>query len=216
MSPTSPSNTNTQLQQQQQQQQNFYFANNTASNISFQSMAATPSNFQYHRQNSLSSATLPPVAVNHHVNSAQGDAWQTLCVRVLPLFNGEGVQGAIEDLNDLLRRCLSDSITPKFYRDIEALLRDGMFTLNAKMFGVTDEKLLDRLVEQWSFFFTYALPYFEAVFLPLRTDVRYRSPDEAEMWNVRNMALRSFRDNVILLQTKRLEGKAFLPSNVPV
>jgi hypothetical protein len=81
-----------------------------------------------------------------------------------------------------------------------------MFTLNAKMFGVTDEKLLDRLVEQWSFFFTYALPYFEAVFLPLRTDIRYRSPDEAEMWNVRNMALRSFRDNVILLQTKRLEG----------
>lgn len=101
---------------------------------------------------------------------------------------------------------MSDSISPKFYHDIEALLRDGMFTLNAKMFGVTDEKLLDRLVEQWSFFFTYALPYFEAVFLPLRTDVRYRSPDEAEMWNVRNMALRSFRDNVILLQTKRLEG----------
>lgn len=208
MSPTSPTNTTTQ----QQQQQNFYFANNTASNISFQSMAAAaaaaPSNFQYHRQNSLSSATLPP-AVNHHVNSAQGDAWQTLCVRVLPLFNGEGVQGAIEDLNELLRRCLSESITPKFYRDIEALLRDGMFTLNAKMFGVTDEKLLDRLVEQWSFFFTYALPYFEAVFLPLRTDVRYRSPDEAEMWNVRNMALRSFRDNVILLQTKRLEGIIF-------
>jgi hypothetical protein len=105
------------------------------------------------------------------------------------------------------RRCLQDSaISAKFYHDIEALLRDGMFTLNAKMFGVTDEKLLDRLVEQWSFFFTYALPYFEAVFLPLRTDVRYRSPNEAEMWNVRNMALRSFRDNVILLQTKRLEG----------
>ncbi|KAI9304836.1 HbrB-like-domain-containing protein [Cunninghamella echinulata] len=80
-----------------------------------------------------------------------------------------------------------------------------MFTLNAKMFGVTDEKLLDRLVEQWSFFFTNALPYFEAVFLPLRTDVRYRSHDEAEMWNVRNIALQSFRDNVILLQIKRLE-----------
>ncbi|ORE15322.1 hypothetical protein BCV71DRAFT_185591 [Rhizopus microsporus] len=96
--------------------------------------------------------------------SSQEDAWQTLCVRVLPLFNGEGPQGAIEDLNELL-----------------------------------------RLVEQWSFFFTYALPYFEAVFLPLRTDIIYRSADEAEAWNVRNMALRSFRDNVILLQTKRLE-----------
>lgn len=101
---------------------------------------------------------------------------------------------------------MTDPVSPQLYRDIESLLRDGMFTLNAKMLGVTDEKLLDRLVEQWSFFFTYALPYFEAVFLPLRTDVRYRSLDEAEMWNVRNMALRSFRDNVILLQTKRLEG----------
>lgn len=195
---------------------NFYFSS-TPGNMSFQSMAApsntTPSlnHFQYHRQNSMSSVTLPPIIANpvpNISNTMQGDAWQTLCVRVLPLFNGEGVQGAIEDLNELLRRCLSDSITPKFYRDIESLLRDGMFTLNAKMFGVTDEKLLDRLVEQWSFFFTYALPYFEAVFLPLRTDVRYRSPDEAEMWNVRNMALRSFRDNVILLQTKRLEGKS--------
>ncbi|KAI8334675.1 hypothetical protein BC941DRAFT_356474 [Chlamydoabsidia padenii] len=106
---------------------------------------------------------------NNNSNSTSGggsgydDIWQTLCVRVLPLFNGEG------------------------------------------MFGVTDEKLLDRLVEQWSFFFTYALPYFEAVFLPLRMDVRYRSRDEADMWNVRNMALQSFRDNVILLQIKRLE-----------
>lgn len=105
------------------------------------------------------------------------------------------------------RRCLTDPVSPQLHHNIEALLRDGMFTLNAKMFGVTDEKLLDRLVEQWSFFFTYALPYFEAVFLPLRADIRYRSIDEAEAWNVRNMALRSFRDNVILLQTKRLEGK---------
>ncbi|KAI9277835.1 hypothetical protein BY458DRAFT_432523 [Sporodiniella umbellata] len=96
--------------------------------------------------------------------SSQEDAWQTLCVRILPLFNGEGVQGSIEDLNELL-----------------------------------------RLVEQWSFFFSNALPYFEAVFLPLRTDIIYRSTDEAEAWNVRNMAMRSFRDNVILLQTKRLE-----------
>lgn len=71
-------------------------------NMSFQSLALPtgPPQSQYHRQNSASSISLPP-SVYH--NSAQGDAWQTLCVRVLPLFNGEGVQGAIEDLNDLLR-----------------------------------------------------------------------------------------------------------------
>ncbi|CAO3611867.1 unnamed protein product [Cunninghamella blakesleeana] len=144
------------------------------------------------------------IASNNN-NSSSDSLWQSLCVRVLPLFNGEGVQCPIEELNDILRQCLTDPISPQLYHNIESLLHDGMFTLNAKMFGVTDEKLLDRLVEQWSFFFTNALPYFEAVFLPLRTDVRYRSSDEADMWNVRNIALQSFRDNVILLQIKRLE-----------
>ena len=27
-----------------------------------------------------------------------GDEWQTVCVRVLPLFNGEGTKGYIEDV----------------------------------------------------------------------------------------------------------------------
>ncbi|KAG0167759.1 hypothetical protein DFQ29_000278 [Apophysomyces sp. BC1021] len=184
----------------------FYFANpsNTVSTTSFQPMPAPPSApYPYHRQGSVSSLTLS--SMTSTAQNTQGDVWQKLCVCVLPLFNGEGVQGAIEDLNELVRRCLTDPISPQLYNDIESLLRDGMFTLNAKMLGVSDEKLLDRLVEQWSFFFTYALPYFEAVFLPLRTDVRYRSVEEAEMWNMRNLVLRSFRDNVILLQTKRLE-----------
>ncbi|KAK4052385.1 hypothetical protein OIV83_002187 [Microbotryomycetes sp. JL201] len=30
------------------------------------------------------------------------DVWQTVCVRVLPLFNGEGIRGFVEDLNDLV------------------------------------------------------------------------------------------------------------------
>ena len=30
------------------------------------------------------------------------DAWQAICVRVLPLFNGEGLRGYVEDLNDLV------------------------------------------------------------------------------------------------------------------
>jgi hypothetical protein len=105
---------------------NFYFSNAVdrgPASMSFQSMAAptasgsgqNPSlnHYQYHRQNSLSSVTLPTGTMTHNnINSisntlsnlsVQGDAWQTLCVRVLPLFNGEGVQGAIEDLNELLR-----------------------------------------------------------------------------------------------------------------
>lgn len=143
------------------------------------------------------------------ITNENSDVWQALCVRVLPLFNGEGVKGAIEDLNELLRRCLTDPVSPNLHRDIEALLRDGMFTLNAKLFGVSDEKLMDRLVEQWSFFFGNVLPYFEATFLPLRIDVRYASIDDKEYWNVRNMALQSFRDHVILPLIKRLEGTLY-------
>lgn len=36
-------------------------------------------------------------------NASSDTLWQAFCVRVLPLFNGEGVQGAVEDMNDLLR-----------------------------------------------------------------------------------------------------------------
>ncbi|GAA5897456.1 HbrB domain-containing protein [Sporobolomyces salmoneus] len=30
------------------------------------------------------------------------DVWQSVCVKVLPLFNGEGIRGFVEDLNDLV------------------------------------------------------------------------------------------------------------------
>lgn len=94
MSPTSPT---------QQQQQGFYYNMNnssstTTNNMNNSNAKVTP---QYHRQNSVGSVIVPPTAT--FPTSAQGDAWQTLCVKVLPLFNGEGVQGSIEDLNDLLR-----------------------------------------------------------------------------------------------------------------
>jgi hypothetical protein len=107
ISPTSPSAS--------MNPSNYYFSNGgAAANLSFQAMAAPPSvpsmnAYQNFRQGSMSSITLPSV-LPHVVNSTtsinlpvQGDAWQTLCIRVLPLFNGEGVQGAIEDLNELLR-----------------------------------------------------------------------------------------------------------------
>lgn len=35
--------------------------------------------------------------------SLSDDVWQSLCIKVLPLFNGQELQGCIEDLNDVLR-----------------------------------------------------------------------------------------------------------------
>ena len=34
---------------------------------------------------------------------ATEDVWRDLCIRVLTLFNGQGLAGTIEDLNDLVR-----------------------------------------------------------------------------------------------------------------
>lgn len=48
----------------------------------------------------LSSNNLEAAALS---SSAADNVWQIICVRVLPLFNGEGVKGCVEDLNELVR-----------------------------------------------------------------------------------------------------------------
>ncbi|KAG0206490.1 hypothetical protein BGX28_002073 [Mortierella sp. GBA30] len=103
---------------------------------------------------------------------ATEDVWQNLCIKVLTLFNGQGLTGAIEDLNELVRRCLDTRSPFKLCDEINELLKNGMLTLNAKLGDVPDEKLVSRLVEVWSFFFGTVLPYFEGVFLPLEVQLK--------------------------------------------
>jgi hypothetical protein len=43
-----------------------------------------------------------PSRINHELD-AQSNRWHTICVKVLPLFNGEGLKMPIEDLNELVR-----------------------------------------------------------------------------------------------------------------
>ncbi|KAF9911246.1 hypothetical protein EC991_004470 [Linnemannia zychae] len=103
---------------------------------------------------------------------ATEDVWQALCIKVLTLFNGQGLTGAIEDLNELVRRCLTTRNAFMLCDEINELLKNGMLTLNAKLGDVPDEKLVSRLVEVWSFFFGTVLPYFEGVFLPLQIELK--------------------------------------------
>ncbi|KAG0309938.1 hypothetical protein BGZ98_000026 [Dissophora globulifera] len=110
---------------------------------------------------------------------ATEDVWQALCIKVLTLFNGQGLTGAIEDLNELVRRCLYTRTALALCDEINELLKNGMLTLNAKLGDVPDEKLVSRLVEVWSFFFGTVLPYFEGVFLPLQIELKaYRVKKE--------------------------------------
>ena len=49
------------------------------------------------------------------------------------------------------------------------LISSGMVTLNAKLSGIDDEKLVSRVVEIWNFFWDQVLPYVEGVGFHCRT-----------------------------------------------
>ncbi|GAA5876610.1 hypothetical protein JCM3774_005999 [Rhodotorula dairenensis] len=133
------------------------------------------------------------------------DVWQQVCIRVLPLFNGEGIRGFLEELNELVLthvhrtflRCqssrpafapsnpslnLSSLVTGLITADLTDLIRIGLVTLANKLSPadstrgpISDEKLLARLNEIWLFFFTGVLPHLEGVFWVLRSDDRLRA-----------------------------------------
>ncbi|WAQ87035.1 hypothetical protein PtA15_7A764 [Puccinia triticina] len=108
-----------------------------------------------------------------------GDVWSQVILRVIPLFNGEGHKGFIEDLNDFvsqhIHKTIADSPSKsiiKLHADITQLLANGVMILNNKLQPdqLSDERLLVRVFEVWHFFFTGVLPYLEAIFLPLMSD----------------------------------------------
>ncbi|KAJ7188470.1 HbrB-like-domain-containing protein [Mycena filopes] len=114
--------------------------------------------------------------------------------------------------------------------DAAELIAAGMVTLNAKLAGTPDDALVRRVVEVWSFFWDQILTYVEGVLLPLHTDpllsTLYRgkphrpsSPRQtskgsiaftptmaANNIDVRTVALRSFRDKVIVPLATRLRA----------
>jgi hypothetical protein len=155
-----------------------------------------------------------------------------------------------EDLNILVRRHISTVVSSAPSKalatlegDASELIASGMVTLNAKLAGIEDDKLVGRVVEIWGFFWDQVLPYAEGVscsylitrsssrsdylyqvLLPLQTDPLlsslYRTPKRPSSptrgaqkgsisgsvqlslspyhIDVRTVALRSFRDKVIL------------------
>ncbi|KAJ7599358.1 HbrB-like-domain-containing protein [Mycena floridula] len=169
-----------------------------------------------------------------NVAAASGsDPWGALHVHVLPLFNGEPLRIAIEDLNILVKRHISSTISSSpgkavqnLENDAAELIASGMVTLNAKLSNLEDDKLVGRVVEIWGFFWDQVLTYIEGVLLPLQTDPlllslhrtpkRPSSPSRSaqkssaanaatsNQIDVRTVALRSFRDKVILPLASRL------------
>ncbi|KAJ7209561.1 HbrB-like-domain-containing protein [Mycena pura] len=118
--------------------------------------------------------------------------------------------------------------------DAAELIARGMATLNSKLSNTDDESLIRDIVQIWSFFWDEVLPYVEGVLLPLHTDPtlstlhrskphRPSSPRQTSKGNissvfnnsmqmpsnyidVRTIALRSFRDKVVVPLASRLRG----------
>ncbi|TRM69700.1 HbrB-like-domain-containing protein [Schizophyllum amplum] len=137
-----------------------------------------------------------PAPVPAASTSAGGDPWGALHVHVLPLFNGEPLRIPIEDLNVLVKRHIQTVVSAApskaiaaLEHDLTELIASGMVTLNAKLVGVDDDKLLIRVVEIWGFFWDQVLPYVEGVLLPLQTDPLlsslYRTPKQAKASQIR-------------------------------
>ncbi|KZT68288.1 HbrB-domain-containing protein [Daedalea quercina L-15889] len=195
------------------------------------SLSAASQNASSH---TLANASLPNIA-----STSSNDPWQALHVHILPLFNGEPLRIPIEDLNQLVKRHLQAIVSQSpakafaiLEHDTSELIAAGMVTLNAKLSGIDDEKLIVRVVELWGFFWDQVLPYVEGALLPLQTDPLlsslYRVPkghkpttspitggngkgsmsslmlQSVPQIDVRTVALQSFRDAVILPVSHRM------------
>lgn len=129
-------------------------------------------------------ATSPnPAGVSFSVGpGTSSDTWQMICIRVLPLFNGEALRTSIEELNEMVSLHVRKTLDRSQAHTIESLTLDlisltstGTLTLNSKLQGLDDSRLLLRLVEVWTFFLAQVLPYCEGCFLPLQTDPTLRN-----------------------------------------
>ncbi|KAI5120970.1 hypothetical protein M0805_006642 [Coniferiporia weirii] len=221
--------------------------NSTASALTSASMLVLPTS-----GNVSAAAPAASTALGHmHGGSASlgmgmagsdGSTWAQLNVHVLPLFNHEQLQSPIEDLNALVRRHIEAVMSrspPRALATLEMdatdLINSGMVTLNAKLAGVEDDKLVGRTVEIWGFFWDQVLPYVEGVLLPLQTDALlialHRTPkshrpssptmqdpgtligssaSSSSPIDVRTIALRAFRDKIIVPIAQRLEARLLM------
>ncbi|KAI8590660.1 HbrB-like-domain-containing protein [Geranomyces variabilis] len=133
---------------------------------------------------------------------SRANAWQALCIKVLPLFNGQGLRGHMEDMNELVSTWLGESYSSQaINEDLNEMLTTGLLTLSTKLAAVGDEGLANRIVEVWSFFFTTVVPYLQGVFLPIRTQWRLVDADPPD---VRMLTLCGFRDQILLPLSGRM------------
>ncbi|KAJ3218563.1 hypothetical protein HK099_005009, partial [Clydaea vesicula] len=164
-------------------------------------------------------ATLNPkneLMANNNVETSQGTNWQAICIRVLPMFNGDGLKGCMEDLNELVLNWVKETAMQIVYNDLNELLDSGMLTLTNRLHKTDKSEsastnslnesmiIAARISELWSFFFGKVLPSLQGAFLPIRISFKMKGLDY-EAIDIKTMSLASFRDSVVLPVSTRLE-----------
>jgi len=123
------------------------------------------------------------------------DLWPLIQAKTMTLFLGEGLTSPIEDMNILVARhlqyCKREDTVDMMIVGIHQLLDTGMRSLDIS--SPSDEKMIDRLVQVWIFFYSAILPYLQGIFLPIDIDIR-------------KLAIIAFRDIIILPLKDRLQG----------
>ncbi|KAG4304019.1 hypothetical protein PORY_002542 [Pneumocystis oryctolagi] len=185
------------------------------------SISSSVFNMFHPLQKSFSSFDIKHIGTKDmYINNTIDDAWLLLCMKILPLFNGEGLLVPVENLNNLIRlhikkRCIEKKMG-LFVKELRGLIETGIKCFDANLISLSDEKMVLRLVELWSFFFGTVLPYIEAIFLPLQTEFDDLEQDVYSYGkiiqendidlNVRRITLIGFRDNIVLPLYERLKA----------
>lgn len=124
-----------------------------------------------------------------------------------PLFNGEGLRGPVEDLTETTRCLLQHGMSAEvMVGKLEGFLKMAMESIKIKLStGPDDNKLANRLVELWSFYFGTVLPYLQGVFLPLESELKSNRSATC----VRSTILLVYKNEMILPILGRIQGEKY-------
>ncbi|KAL7753651.1 hypothetical protein RI367_000582 [Sorochytrium milnesiophthora] len=156
---------------------------------------------------SAPAATFSQKVMASQMNGYEEDQlWEAICARVLPLFNGDGLNGNIEELNGLVNRYLEQQLYGTILEELKSLLKRGCTSLLRKFDDTPADAFFPRLIEIWTFYFSVVLPYFQAAFLPLQLEIK----GSKLVSSVRILALQAYRDNVVYVLTDKIASTSKL------
>lgn len=106
--------------------------------------------------------------------------WQGLCVRLLPLFNGEALHTPIETMSDsadtfvhlLFERDPAQAL-PTLEDNVRRLANTGLLSVTNKLQGLEGMFLLQGLVKAWQSYYANVLPYIQACLFPLESSAAH-------------------------------------------